>query len=109
MKETINKIKVLKFMLDQGDITHEEQKELNKLIQELVYDKFETKHKAGFTPQEEINIVSDLDLNINDYYHKLGVNTCMMINGEFITYHCDVIKGITCVLENRNQNLLEFD
>ena len=78
-------------------------------LHELVYD-YKTKNKEGFI-QEEINEIFKLfpDINMDKYYDSMRGNTCMMRDGKFINYHCDVYQAILCGIENRSETLLEWD
>ena len=79
-----------------------------KDLEKLVYD-WPTKHKEGFTDEEQLDIISHMGCDKDTYFDKLEVNTCMMIDGETITYHCDVLTALRCTLENRNQTIFEWD
>lgn len=76
---------------------------------ELFIDTYKTKHKEGFTGVEIQAILEKYKIDNDKFYKALGVNTCMIIEGQFITYHCDVEKGLRCVIEDRDQNILEWD
>ena len=39
----------------------------------------------------------------------MGVNTCIIIDEQAITFHVDIIKGIVCAIEDRGQDIFEFD
>jgi len=80
----------------------------SKNVEEFIYD-YPTKHNEGFTGSEIKDILLKYNIDSETFYVKLGVNTCMNIGGEFITYHCDVIKGLRCVIEDREQTLEEWD
>jgi formate dehydrogenase assembly factor FdhD len=79
-----------------------------KKIKDVVYN-YKTKHEHGFTKTEIDNLLEELNINENRFNKALGVNTCMLIDGEVITYHTDVLKGVVCAIENREQNSLEWD
>lgn len=74
-----------------------------------VIDKYPCKYEHGFTGLEIKQLLFKYGIDQEKFYIALGVNTCMIIDGQSITYHCDVEKGIRCVLENRQQNILEWD
>ena len=78
-------------------------------LKELVYN-YKTKHEAGFTHSEILELV-DMFPNFTpqEYYNALGVNTCMMIDGETITYHCDVLTALSMCVEGRDMTFYEFD
>jgi len=77
----------------------------------MVVNSYPTKHIGGFINHE---IVSMLDkhypqVNKQQFYETLGVNTCMMIDGDVLTYHCDVELAVRCCLENREKKANEWD
>jgi hypothetical protein len=74
-----------------------------------VVNKFPVKYEYGFTTSEIIELLTEYDINSEKFYTSLGVNTCMIIDGQSITYHCDIEKALFCVVENREQNFLEWD
>ncbi len=77
-------------------------------IKDIVYNR-EIKYKEGYTLYEAKLLCIDLQIDFKTFCEKLGVNTGMIIDGESIIYHCDVLKGVNCTLENRNQTLEEWD
>ena len=79
-----------------------------KKLKDVVYN-YNTKYKNGFTKTEIDNLLEELNINERRFNKALGVNTCMLIDGEAITYHTDVLKGVVCAIENREQNSLEWD
>lgn len=79
-----------------------------KKIKDTVYN-YKTKNEHGFTKTEIHNLLVELKINEKRFNKALGVNTCMLIDGEVITYHTDVLKGVVCAIENREQNSLEWD
>ena len=83
--------------------------ELKENIWEQV-ESFDTKNSEGFT-QTEMNIILQKYPNINmeKFNAAMNGNTCMMIDNETITYHCDLVTALCCGLENRNINSSEFD
>lgn len=81
--------------------------EYNKL-KKIVY-KYKTKYENGFIKSEIDTLLEELNINENRFNKALGVNTCMVIDGEVITYHTDILKGLVCAIENREQNNLEWD
>jgi hypothetical protein len=74
-----------------------------------VVDQFPVKYEYGFTKSEIKELLTEYDINPEKFYKALGVNTCMIIDGQSITYHCDIEKALFCVVENREQNFLEWD
>ena len=74
-----------------------------------IIENYPTKHKYGFIESEIDDILKQLNIKKEDYNKKSGVNTCMLIDGEVINYHCDVELAINCCLENRDKNIIEWD
>tara|TARA_R110001606_G_scaffold134259_1_gene270598 strand:- start:15122 stop:15385 length:264 start_codon:yes stop_codon:yes gene_type:complete len=76
-------------------------------------NKFKTKHKQGFIPSECEHVIeyfkSKYKFNMDKYYKAMYGNTCMVIDGEIITYQCDITLGIKCGIENREQTVEEWD
>ena len=79
-------------------------KNLSKIV-----DSYPTKHKMGFIGEETKALLVKYKIDSEKFYIALGVNTCAIIDGEVITYHCDIEKGLRCVLEDRQQNIMEWD
>ena len=77
-------------------------------VESFVYD-YPTKHVQGFIGKEIIEILEKYEIDNDKFFDALGVNTCMKIDGEIITYHCDILKGLRCVIENREQTFEEWD
>jgi hypothetical protein len=77
-------------------------------VEEFVYD-YPTKHVQGFLGKEIMEILEKYEIDNEKFFDALGVNTVMNIGGQFITYHCDVLKGLRCVIENREQTFEEWD
>jgi hypothetical protein len=80
----------------------------NKNLPEFI-DNYPTKYPYGFIASEIVNILEEYNIDKTKFYAALGVNTCMIFEGQTITYHCDVLKGLSCVLEDRNQTFEEWD
>lgn len=70
---------------------------------------YPTKYEIGFTSLEIKELLEKYKIDSEKFYTALGVNTCAVIDGETVTYHCDIEKGLRCVLENRQQNIMEWD
>lgn len=77
-------------------------------VETFVYD-YPTKHVQGFLGSEIMTILEKYEIDNDKFFDALGVNTCMMIGGQFITYHCDILKGLLCVIEDREQTFEEWD
>ena len=63
----------------------------------------------GFTSDEIKTLLKNLNVNEEKFNEAMGVNTCAIIDGQIISYHIDIIKGLVCVFENRQQNSMEWD
>jgi hypothetical protein len=70
---------------------------------------FKTKYTNGFIGSEITELLEKLNINEKRFNKAMGVNTCIIIDGQIITYHTDIIKGIVCAIEDRGQNILEWD
>lgn len=83
----------------------------DKCYKYLIMDELSnsTKHKQGYTSLEMVNLCDKLGLDKPTFYDKLGVNTCMVIDGEVITYHCDVELAVRLVIEDREMTQEEWD
>jgi len=80
-----------------------------KTIYQIVYT-YPTKNKEGFTPLETAELLKLFpEMNMEKYNDAMMGNTGMIIDGEFITYPCDLFTAITCGVENRNMTSMEFD
>ena len=85
---------------------------MKKLITDSItstVNKYPTRSDYGFNPREIVTLLTEYDINIDKFYDALGVNTCMIEEGQVITYHCDVAKALRCVIEDRQQTLEEWD
>jgi len=70
---------------------------------------FPTKNKEGFTYSEMTQICEAFNIEVEKFKKALGVNTCIIIEGEIITYHNDVEMALICCVEHRDMNALEWD
>jgi len=80
----------------------------SKNVENFIYE-YPTKNKEGFVGSEIKFILDKYKIDEDKFFEALGVNTCMMIGGEFVTYHCDILKGLRCVIEKREQTFEEWD
>lgn len=79
-------------------------------LEALVYN-WKTKNKEGFTHREENRLLAHIgkeNMDMDKYYDALRGNTCMMIDGEIITYRCDILTALRCGLEKRNMKWYEW-
>lgn len=61
-----------------------------KELEERVYN-YPTKHKLGFTSEEIATLYEEYpELNKKKAYEKFLGDTCALIDGEAVHYHCDV-------------------
>lgn len=78
-------------------------------IHDLVYN-YETKHEYGFVKSEIEDILNNFpEMNMEKFNSALFGNTCMIIDNEIITYHCDIEKALYCGIENRDLYSWEWD
>jgi hypothetical protein len=77
-------------------------------LEQAVYG-FKTKNKEGFTSSEMQEIVKKFEVDKDKFNKALGTNTCIMIDGEVITYHCDVASALHQVLTNKPQHPFDWD
>lgn len=77
-------------------------------VEEIV-NNYPTKHEIGFVGRETLALLKKYEIDTHDFFEKLGTNTVGVIDTEVVTYHCDILKGLRCVLENRDQTLEEWD
>ena len=78
-------------------------------LYELVY-KYKTKHRQGFTFLEIKDLLVRFPtINEDKFFDALRGNTCMIVEKDMITYHCDIVTALSCGLENRNITLNEWD
>jgi hypothetical protein len=77
-------------------------------VESFIYD-YPTKHMQGFLGSEIMTILEKHEIDKDKFFTALGVNTVMVIDGKFVTYHCDILKGLRCVIENREQTFEEWD
>ena len=78
-------------------------------IKEKVYN-FKTKNKQGFIQSEIDTLLKDYPgINMDKFNNAVMGVTCMVINGEITTYHCDIEKALRCGIENRKLRSWEWD
>ncbi len=73
---------------------------MEKLIN--MEDKKIIKSKFGLTNNEIKALLKEQKINEKDFYKALGINTCMIINGETITYHTDIDRALR-LITNKNK------
>ena len=77
-------------------------------IKELI-EEYPTKNKEGFIHSEIMEIIIKYGIPSDTFFDALGVNTCMMIDGDMVTYHCDIMTALYCVVEGREKHPWEWD
>jgi hypothetical protein len=77
-------------------------------LTDFIYN-YPTKHQYGFMSSETNEILEKYKIDKEKFYTALGVNTCMIIEGEILNYHCDIELALRCVIENREKRLDEWD
>lgn len=70
---------------------------------------YKTKHKQGFVRTEMMDFIKKYGFDETKFCNALGVCTGMVIKGDFITYHSDIITAVMCLLQKRGIRLHEFD
>ena len=80
----------------------------NLCVEDYIYN-YPTKYKQGFTHSEMLKLIYDLRLGKARFFDKLGVNTAMIIDGEWLTYHTDVARTAVLITENREMRWYEWD
>jgi hypothetical protein len=69
-------------------------------IRKIVND-YPTKYTYGFTNDELNSLLKLNDLDIQEVHENMGVNTCMIIDNQEITYHTDIIRGIQLTINKK--------
>jgi hypothetical protein len=82
---------------------------MSKSVYQLVYN-YPTKYKMGFTNSEIQDLLKNFpNMNRQYYDNALFGTTCTMIDGEMITYHCDIENAIICGLKGTNIGGIKWD
>ena len=74
-------------------------------IRETV-NKFPIKYKMGFSHKEMKSLVKKLGIDMKVFSDALGLNTVCIIDGECLTYHCDIENAL---LKINGKRALFFD
>lgn len=78
-------------------------------LYDTVYN-YPTKNPEGFTGDEINKLLHDFpELNRERFDNAMIGNTCMVIDGKAVIYHCDVLTALRCGLENRDIKFSEWD
>ena len=109
VRGNMKKVTSSKRRMADKDILKKEKKESEyEKLQKKIFN-YKTKYVEGFIQSEIEHLLEELNINERRFKKALGVNTCMMRDGDIIVYHTDILKGVVCALENREQNSLEWD
>lgn len=74
------------------------------------FNDFKTKNKEGYTDSEILKLLENYsEIHIQNFNKAIGVHTCMIIDGETITYHTDVKLALILCLEKRAPKSYEWD
>lgn len=72
--------------------------------------KVKTKYSEGFTTSEIKDVLKLFPYIKKDkFYDALTGCTGRIIEGNFITYYCDILKAVYCGIENRALKHYEWD
>ena len=72
--------------------------------------RFKTKYKEGFTRDEINTLLGDFpDFDLQKFNNALSGVTGIIIDGEALTYHCDIELALHCGVEKRNPRSWEWD
>jgi len=78
-------------------------------VKDLVYNT-KTTCMYGFKPKEIEELLKNFpNIKRGDFNRALGVNTCMMHDGEIVTYHSDIELALITLIEDREKHLYEWD
>ena len=109
VRGNMKKVTSSKRRMADKDILKKEKKESEyEKLQKKIFN-YKTKYVEGFIQSEIEHLLEELNINERKFKKALGVNTCMMRDGDIIVYHTDILKGVVCAIENREQNSLEWD
>jgi hypothetical protein len=84
-----------------------DKKEFN--VTKFVHD-YPTQYKEGFTDAEVNELVKKFpNINIDKFNSPLMGITCIKIDDDILTYHCDIITALQCGIDNREMFPHEWD
>jgi len=82
---------------------------MKKSVFDIVY-KYPTKYREGFTKSEIEEVLKNFPNLNREFFNKaLFGTTCMMIDNEIITYHCDIENAICCGLKGTDVSGIKWD
>lgn len=77
---------------------------------EKYINEYPTKYKEGFTDNEIKEMIKKFPgMDMKKFWSPLDYITCMKIDDEILTYHCDVLTAVRCGTEKRDMKWHEFD
>jgi hypothetical protein len=79
-------------------------------LKDKVYG-YPTKNEAGFIQREINELLKEYPYVAMDKFNDALVGITGMVdkNGNFITYHCDILTALRCGLEDRYIKITEWD
>ena len=66
-------------------------------------DTYPTKYQHGFLGSETKEILEKFEIDKEKFYTALGVNTCMVMEGQILNYHCDIELALACGLKTETE------
>jgi hypothetical protein len=72
-------------------------------------DSYPTKYPEGFLSSETNSILTLHNIDADEFYKILGVNTCMVKDNQILNYHCDIELALRCIIEKRDKTSIEWD
>jgi len=78
-----------------------EKRKLNPIEIDYLISNYKTKYKIGFTNKEISKILLKLEISPSVYNDSFGINTCAVIDGQYVFYHSDVFRTIINILKNK--------
>lgn len=70
---------------------------------EKIVSEYKTKYKYGFTKEEILDVLKNFPkINMTKFHEATFGDTCEMVDGDLITFHCDLKKALRCGIENRD-------
>ncbi len=78
-----------------------EKRKLTILEIDYLISNYKTKYKIGFTNKEISKILLKLEISPSVYSDNFGLNTCAVIDEQYVFYHSDVFRTIINILKNK--------
>lgn len=71
-------------------------------LEEFIYT-FPSKYREGFLQDEIREILYEFDIKLKEYAKNSGINTCMIIGKEIISFKHDVLRALElCIYKKTN-------